>query len=251
MLGPPQTPYEGGVYQFLIDIPQNYPFKCPECVFRTKIFHNKYNEENSKFCDIDFTQTWSPTKKMCDLLLFYKKAMNIYDYPCNENCNAKKMMYNNFNEFLKKSKFFTKNYASFEGIELKPDFNLIEKSADELNIEPPKEKDYMPKIEKIYDKNIKKKDIEIIVTEMLKDKEIKLNMKTTDFIIDIAIKIREYVIKEEASNCIAGFLNLLPKIIIKSKEQLELNKEIGSYDIKNLDKIYFYFNIPTCDNFIN
>ena len=41
----------------------------------------------------------------------YPGTMNKYDYPCHQNIEAKKLIFSNFKEFLKKSKYFTKKYA--------------------------------------------------------------------------------------------------------------------------------------------
>lgn len=37
--GPPGTPYEGGIYEVQITIPNEYPFKPPVMKFTTKIWH--------------------------------------------------------------------------------------------------------------------------------------------------------------------------------------------------------------------
>ena len=247
ILGNPGTPYEGGVFQFLIEMPPQYPFKCGECIFRTKIFHSKYNEYNSKLCEIDFEMNWGPTKKINDALSYYIGAMNKYDYPCHQNIEAKMLIFSNFKEFLKKSKYFTKKYANLEGIKLKPNLNLIEKPAEELNIQPPTEKDFMPKIEKEFDEKIKEEEIEILVNKLFSNDKFKLNIKTTDFVIDIAIKIRDYIIKNDNNKSIVEYKNLLPTIMT-SKQKMELNKQIGFYDIKNGEKINFTFNFPTCSH---
>ena len=245
ILGRPGTPYEGGVFQFLIEMPPQYPFKYGECIFRTKIFHSKYNENNSKLCEIDFEMNWRPTKGINDTLSYYIGTMNKYDYICHQNIEAKNLVFTNFKEFLKKSKYFTKKYANLEGIKLKPNFNLIEKPAEELNIQPPTEKDFMPKIEKEIDNSIKEEEIEVLVNKLFSNEKFKLNVKTTDFVVDIAIKIRDYIIKNDKNNDIVEYKNLLPTIM-NPKQRMELNKQIGHYNIKNGEQIIFNFNFPTC-----
>ena len=87
--------------------------------------------------------------------------MNKYDYICFCNKEARYLIYNNFKEYINKVKYYTKKYAILDGIKFKADLNLIENSSTKINIEPPVERDFMPKIEKIYDNSIKEDEINV------------------------------------------------------------------------------------------
>lgn len=39
MQGPKDTPYEGGVFELMINVPEQYPLAPPNVRFRTRIFH--------------------------------------------------------------------------------------------------------------------------------------------------------------------------------------------------------------------
>ena len=41
--GPPNSPYENGFFRFTITYERDYPFKPPEFLFETKIFHPNIN----------------------------------------------------------------------------------------------------------------------------------------------------------------------------------------------------------------
>ena len=177
-LGEPETPYEGGVFQFLYEIPQDYPFRPGKCIFRTKIFHNKF-KENAHLC------------------LYYYIMMNKYDYICGFNKRAKNLMLTNFKDYLKQVKDYVKNYSNNDGIKFSPNLKLIEAPTDALNIEAPIEKDFMPEVGlKEPDKNIKEEEINIIAKSIFIN-DIMLKVLNTEFVVDICIKLRNYIIKNK------------------------------------------------------
>ncbi len=59
MAGPPDSPFQGGVYFLTIQFPADYPFKPPKVQFTTKIFHPNINSSGAICLDILKTQ-WSP-----------------------------------------------------------------------------------------------------------------------------------------------------------------------------------------------
>lgn len=59
ILGPTDSPYEGGVFALSIQIPRDYPFKPPKFAFKTQIYHPNINSQGSICLDILRSQ-WSP-----------------------------------------------------------------------------------------------------------------------------------------------------------------------------------------------
>jgi ubiquitin-conjugating enzyme E2 D/E len=67
IIGPPDSPYAGGVFLVTIHFPPDYPFKPPKVAFRTKVFHPNINSNGSICLDI-LKEQWSPAltiSKVC------------------------------------------------------------------------------------------------------------------------------------------------------------------------------------------
>ena len=52
IMGPPDSPYQGGVFFLTIHFPTDYPFKPPKVAFTTKIYHPNINTNGSICLDI-------------------------------------------------------------------------------------------------------------------------------------------------------------------------------------------------------
>merc|ERR1712071_668574 len=52
IMGPPDSPYQGGVFFLTIHFPTDYPFKPPKVAFTTRIYHPNINSNGSICLDI-------------------------------------------------------------------------------------------------------------------------------------------------------------------------------------------------------
>ena len=52
LLGPPDTPYSGGVFKLEILLPERYPFEPPKLRFVTQIYHPNVDEGGRICLDI-------------------------------------------------------------------------------------------------------------------------------------------------------------------------------------------------------
>ena len=68
IMGPPDSPYQGGVFFLTIHFPTDYPFKPPKVSFTTKIYHPNINSNGSICLDILRSQ-WSPALTISKVLL--------------------------------------------------------------------------------------------------------------------------------------------------------------------------------------
>eukprot|EP01084_Bolivina_argentea_P016551 30953_1 len=66
--GPPDSPYNGGIFFLDIRFPQDYPFKPPKIKFETKIYHCGINDKGGISLDI-LRDNWSPALTISKCLL--------------------------------------------------------------------------------------------------------------------------------------------------------------------------------------
>ncbi|CCF57023.1 hypothetical protein KAFR_0C00270 [Kazachstania africana CBS 2517] len=68
IMGPPDSPYAGGVFFLSIHFPTDYPFKPPKISFTTKIYHPNINANGNICLDI-LKDQWSPALTLSKVLL--------------------------------------------------------------------------------------------------------------------------------------------------------------------------------------
>lgn len=75
LIGPSESPYEGGVFNLDICFPKNYPFKPPKVKFTTKIYHPNISKAGLICVDI-LKSNWSPVLTISKLLLSICSLLN-------------------------------------------------------------------------------------------------------------------------------------------------------------------------------
>lgn len=68
IIGPSDSPFEGGVFKLDIVFPNEYPFKPPKVKFTTKIYHPNINSQGAICLDI-LKDQWSPALNVTSMLL--------------------------------------------------------------------------------------------------------------------------------------------------------------------------------------
>ena len=62
IIGPADSPYEGGVFVFEINVPHSYPFGAPSIKFITPILHPNIDEQTGTVCMDILGHQWSPAQ---------------------------------------------------------------------------------------------------------------------------------------------------------------------------------------------
>jgi len=75
IMGPSDSPYQGGVFFLNIHFPTDYPFKPPKISFSTRIYHPNINSNGSICLDILRSQ-WSPALTVSKVLLSICSLLN-------------------------------------------------------------------------------------------------------------------------------------------------------------------------------
>ena len=75
IMGPPDTPYAGGVFFLDIHFPNNYPFSPPKVTFTSKIYHCNVNSIGGISLDI-LREKWSPAFTILKVLSIIRSLLS-------------------------------------------------------------------------------------------------------------------------------------------------------------------------------
>lgn len=110
--GPPETVYEGGIFEMEITFPPQYPFKPPKIKFLTKIFHCNIYEKN--VCLDTLKSGWTPALTIDKVLLSIGTLLQDPNPKDPLNREAAELYINNREEYDQKARDWVKMYASGE-----------------------------------------------------------------------------------------------------------------------------------------
>ena len=132
--GPKATPYEGGIFRVKLLIPNGFPNTAPKGVFITKIFHPNISEKG-EICVNALKKDWNPRQWSLYNLFEVIKCLLIVPFPQSAlNEEAGKIFMENYDEYFKIAKMFTKIYAMKNSkINISDDNNIKEKNKIKAN----------------------------------------------------------------------------------------------------------------------
>ena len=111
IIGPTETPYEGGIFYLKMLFPADYPFKPPKITFNTKIYHPNINSNGDICLDI-LKDQWSPALSVSKILLSICSLLA--DPNPNDPLSPEIAALYKFNreKFIENAKEFTLRYAA-------------------------------------------------------------------------------------------------------------------------------------------
>ena len=109
--GPKATPYEQGIFRVKLLIPNDFPNVAPKGIFITKIFHPNISEKG-EICVNTLKRDWNPRQWSLYNLFEVIKCLLIVPFPQSAlNEEAGKLFMENYEEYSKIAKMYTKIYA--------------------------------------------------------------------------------------------------------------------------------------------
>ena len=75
IMGPQNSPYQAGVFFFIIDFPPDYPFKPPKVTAVTKIYHPNIPNLRGRVSLNMLRRQWSPHTEVGNILLAIEELL--------------------------------------------------------------------------------------------------------------------------------------------------------------------------------
>jgi ubiquitin-conjugating enzyme E2 D/E len=111
IIGPKDTPYEGGKFYINITFPSDYPYNPPLILFKTKIYHPNINENGAICLDI-LKDEWSPILTISKIMYSLSSLLSEPnpDDPLVDSIASEMKCTPEL--FIKNAKIFTEKYAT-------------------------------------------------------------------------------------------------------------------------------------------
>jgi ubiquitin-conjugating enzyme (huntingtin interacting protein 2) len=113
-LGPPGTPYEGGLFEVDIKIPVEYPFKPPIMKFDTRIYHPNISSQTGAICLDILKDAWTPILTLKSSLISLQSLLQSPEPTDPQDAQVAKLYLTDPKKFAETAANWTKIYAPNE-----------------------------------------------------------------------------------------------------------------------------------------
>ncbi|GMM43654.1 E2 ubiquitin-conjugating protein [Pichia kluyveri] len=135
-LGPPGTPYEGGLFEVDIKIPNEYPFKPPIMKFDTRIYHPNISSQTGAICLDILKDAWTPILTLKSSLISLQSLLQSPEPTDPQDAQVAKIYLSDPKKFAETAANWTKIYAPNENYKPtgKEDYSDFTKLAENQKI---------------------------------------------------------------------------------------------------------------------
>lgn len=110
VVGPEDTPFEGGTFHLDIKFNNDYPFRAPVVIFTTRVFHPNIDKKGNICLDI-LKDQWSPALSISKLLLSILSLLSDPNPDDPLDPDAAKMYKDDRDQYNSKVREYTETYA--------------------------------------------------------------------------------------------------------------------------------------------
>ena len=129
--GPPDSPYEGGVWKVHVELPDGYPYKSPSIGFVNRMYQPNVDEQAGSVCLDVINQTWSPMYDLVNVFEIFLPQLLLYPNPTDPlNGEAAALLLRQPDAYSAKVRELVAKYAKPEDLVARRDAN-VSNSTDE------------------------------------------------------------------------------------------------------------------------
>lgn len=109
--GPLGTPYEGGIFQIDITIPDGYPFEPPKMQFATKVWHPNISSQSGAICLDILKDQWSPALTLKTALLSVQALLSAPQPDDPQDAVVAQQYLKEYQTFVGTARYWTEAFA--------------------------------------------------------------------------------------------------------------------------------------------